>query len=328
MALKEIPCRSNSRSHRRRLDRQSPRARHQIKLELDQFRRAVVVSLGADAGDAVAQAALQRTQRLPLQPVERIAGRLSLGDCRAGEVLVPIVVVAIGAAEIELALSLHEQLSAFGNGGFELRVGVAGDGDTARLPRHECGEREQVVALVRQRSRLLMRRAAQIDALLQIDWTASLLVEGGIAGRHALHAGARVFMAIRAGLARRTSLAVPKRFAVEHPQHAGIGGIVVLHRSRVRRHEAEPRSALSLRDFSGENSTEGDGRRGQQRSNRYLTGRPHSTDIEAEAVSLKPLSPIHSKSNLPLSVATVKKVMNGFAAIAGNRSARKISTPL
>ncbi len=54
----------------------------------------------------------------------------------------------------------------------------------------------------------------------------------------------------------------------------------------------------------------------------------HSTVMAAEAVSAKPLSPIHSKSNLPLSVATVKKVMNGFAAIAGNRSARKISTPL
>ena len=50
--------------------------------------------------------------------------------------------------------------------------------------------------------------------------------------------------------------------------------------------------------------------------------------IEAEAVSEKPLSPIHSNSNLPLSVAVVKKVMNGLAAIAGNRSARKISVPL
>jgi hypothetical protein len=49
--------------------------------------------------------------------------------------------------------------------------------------------------------------------------------------------------------------------------------------------------------------------------------------MEAEAVSLKPLSPIHSNSNLPLSVATVKKVTKGLAAIAGNRSARKISTP-
>jgi len=44
-------------------------ARHQIKLELDQFGRAVIVSLRADATDAAAQAVLQRTERLPLQPV-------------------------------------------------------------------------------------------------------------------------------------------------------------------------------------------------------------------------------------------------------------------
>jgi hypothetical protein len=31
---------------------------------------------------------------------------------------------------------------------------------------------------------------------------------------------------------------------------------------------------------------------------------------------------------LPLSVAVVKKVMKGLAAIAGNRSVRKISDPL
>ena len=59
-----------------------------------------------------------------------------------------------------------------------------------------------------------------------------------------------------------------------------------------------------------------------------MPANPHSTVIEAEAVSEKPLSPIHSNSNLPLSVAVVKKVMNGLAAIAGNRSARKISVPL
>src|SRR4030081_1601522 len=38
--------------HRRRLHRHFSRARHQIELELDQFRRAVGVSLGAYAGEA------------------------------------------------------------------------------------------------------------------------------------------------------------------------------------------------------------------------------------------------------------------------------------
>ena len=50
--------------------------------------------------------------------------------------------------------------------------------------------------------------------------------------------------------------------------------------------------------------------------------------MEAAAVSEKPLSPTHSNSNLPLSVTDVKKLKKGLAAMAGNRSARKISAPL
>ena len=50
--------------------------------------------------------------------------------------------------------------------------------------------------------------------------------------------------------------------------------------------------------------------------------------MEAEAVSENPRSPIHENSNVPLSVAVVKNAMKGLAEIAGNRSARKISSPL
>ena len=74
-----------------------------------------------------------------------------------------------------------------------------------------------------------------------------------------------------------------------------------------------------MRDFGGE------GRRRDQQRNGYGASKSHSTVIEADAVSENRWSPIHSNSNLPLSVAVVKKVMNGLAAIAGNRSARKIS---
>src|ERR1700737_4912331 len=117
--------------------------------------------------------------------------------------------MAIGAAEIELALPLHEQVVSFGDEGLEPRVVPGIDGDAARLLCDECGERQQVVAFVRKRRRLLMSRAAQIDALLQIHGTSKLLVEGGVAGRDALHAGARVVMTIGAGLARRSSFAFP-----------------------------------------------------------------------------------------------------------------------
>ena len=54
----------------------------------------------------------------------------------------------------------------------------------------------------------------------------------------------------------------------------------------------------------------------------------HSTVMGADSAAEKPLSPVHSNSIVPLSVATVKNVMNGLAAIAGEKSARNISSPL
>ena len=134
---------------------------------------------------------------------------------------------------------------------------------------------------------------------------------------------ARVAVAIGTCLVGRSGLALPQRFAVEHPEHAGIGGVIILHCLGVGTHECVTGAALGLRDLRGDN----DARR-QQRSHGYEAGKSHSTVMEADAISEKPLSPIHSNSNLPLSVAVVKKVMNGLAAIAGNSSARKISAPL
>src|SRR5258708_16939838 len=144
--------------------------------------------------------------------------------------LAPIVVVAIRASQIELALPLHEQLTSFGDERFELRVGAGDDRDAARLLRDEGCEREQLVAFVSKRRRLLIPRAAQIDALFEIDGTSELLVERRIAGRYTLHAGARLIMAIGAGLSRRTALALPHYLAVWHRHHAGVRRIVILHR--------------------------------------------------------------------------------------------------
>src|SRR4029079_10034876 len=92
------------------------------------------------------------------------------------------------------------------------------------------------------------------------------------------------------------SLVIPYLLAVEHPQHAGIGGAVVLHRPGVRRHETVAGAAFVLRDFSSQRI------RCRHTRTPHDAGKPHSTMIEAEAVSEKPLSPIHSNSNLPLSV--------------------------
>jgi hypothetical protein len=57
-----MSTRPSSRPHGRCFDWHAARARHQIKFEFDQFRRAVTKILRPHAGDAVAQAPLQRSQ--------------------------------------------------------------------------------------------------------------------------------------------------------------------------------------------------------------------------------------------------------------------------
>ena len=60
---------------------------------------------------AVAQPPLQRAERLPFQPVDRIAGRMRLRD-RVPASSCPSCRRGIGAGEIELALPLLEQIAA------------------------------------------------------------------------------------------------------------------------------------------------------------------------------------------------------------------------
>src|SRR5207245_9137018 len=112
------------------------RAPHQVELEVHEFGRAVGVGLRAHTGETAAQAALEGAQALPLEPVERISGRMGLSDGAAGELSAPVVVVALGAGEIELALTTEERFAT----GFEDRPGARVDRNidrqAARLPRH------------------------------------------------------------------------------------------------------------------------------------------------------------------------------------------------
>src|SRR5277367_620149 len=135
-------------------------------------------------------------------------------------------------------------------------------------------------------------------------------------------------MTIGAGLSCDARLAVPQCLAIQRAQHAGIGGVVILHGLGFRPHEGVTRSTLCGWDFGRDQRPKDDAGCDQQDCEKYRRPRFHSTVMLADAVSEKPLSPIHSKSNFPLLLATVKKEMNGLAAVAGNRSARKISSPL
>src|SRR5262249_35141274 len=152
-------------------------AGHEIELELDQLRRTEIIGLRPYTCHAGAQAALQRAERLPFQPIKRIAGGVSLRDRRSRQPLVPDLLMAIVAGEVELALPLGVERAAFGDERLELRIRPDLDRTAARLLRDEGGDCQQIAALKGKRRRLLMVGAAEIDALLEIDGPAKRLVE-------------------------------------------------------------------------------------------------------------------------------------------------------
>src|SRR5206468_9513552 len=115
--------------------------------------------------------------------------------------------------------------------------------------RHIGAEREQLLALERQRRRLLALGAADVDLLIEVDRAPARSIESRIARRHALHALARLAVAVGAGLAGRADLALPQRLAIEHREGAGIGSVVVLHGARVAAHEVVAGLALVERDL-------------------------------------------------------------------------------
>src|SRR6266851_9940155 len=236
---------------------------------------------------------------------------LRCSDPSACELLAPVVVVALRAGEIELPLAAREHVAA----GVEerLRALVVRDLDRhpARLQPHIGREREQLLAFERERRRPLPVRAAEVDSAFEIDRPSAPDIEGGIARRHALHARLGVAVAIAARFAGVAVLAAPQRLAVEHPQRAGIAGVVVLHGAGVAAHELIAGFALGERDLAGDRGRAEKGAGDDDRC------RLHSTVMAAEAVASKPLSPVQAKLSVPLSVATVEKVKNGLAEIAG-----------
>ena len=153
------------------------------------------------------------------------------------------------------------------------------------------------------------------------------LIEGGVARGDALHAAGRLTMTIGAGLSRRPVLTLPQYLTVQHPEHARISAVVVLHPAQLGTHQPVIRTPLVAGDLARLGAERN--RKDHRRSARPSPQRAgHSTVMAAFSLAAKPLSPRHSKAIVPLSVATVKNEMKGLAAIAGDSSARKTSSPL
>src|SRR2546428_12100127 len=111
---------------------------------MDELVGAEAVGPGEEADENVAEPPLREAKALPLEPAERVAGRVRLRDNVARELPPPVVVVALSARVVELALAPMERRAA----GVEEGVCARADGDVDRqaagLDRHERGEREQL----------------------------------------------------------------------------------------------------------------------------------------------------------------------------------------
>src|SRR5271170_1986878 len=124
------------------------------------------------------------------------------------------------------------------------------------------------MALESQGRRFLLLHTTGVDTLVQIKQSSSM--QPWVACGHPLHA----VVAVSAGLVRCARLAIPQYLAVEHPEHRGIGGVVVLHGPRLAAPELVAGTALGKRDVRPCGRTE------NQNQNEKTRG--HSTVIAAD----------------------------------------------
>jgi len=162
---------------------------------------------------------------------------MRLGDDAAGQAPAGVVVMALRAGEIELAAPLGIQRRPAGEGRRQAWILRRGHRRAARLVGDEGGQRQQGLAFPRQRAGAA-GRAMRDDPPGQVDGRARRPIPGRIARRHPAH---RRRIAMASGTALR-----PKRLALQHPQHAGIGAVIGLHRLGIARHVREAGTAFTL----------------------------------------------------------------------------------
>src|ERR1019366_405641 len=138
-------------------------------------------------------------------------------------------------------------------------------------------------------------------------------IERGIA-RGGAAQGRDITVAGRAGLSRGAGWLGPQCLTLLHPKERRIGGIVILHRARIRTGIVVPGPSMARAD----QQQRGDGERGKP---------VHVTVIATSSVWVTPWSSVNVSANVPLFSAPTLNDRNGLAALAGKKSASSTVSP-
>src|SRR5690606_21411165 len=196
------------------------------------FRRAVIQNLRAHTQAARAQTAVKGAERLPLEPINGKSRRMALADGVSSELPAPVLIMTLGASEVELTLPHREELAAC------LEMAGCGsvdrhrDGHSPGLIGDEGCKSQQLIRFIRERLRALPLASALVDPQLDVEQLAGGLIDHRVARRHAFHAGFSINMAAGTGLALRTRGRGPQLFTGGHPKHTRIGTLVCLLRAK------------------------------------------------------------------------------------------------
>ena len=228
---------------------------------------------------------------------------MTLADGFGEQSLAPLRVVAVRARQVHLSAPQVVRRASR----FEMRarraVDARRDRQAERLARDIGGEREQLLGFVTQGLRIHAPGAAKIDAVLEVDELSARLVDFRIARGHAAHA--RVLVTACAGEGFFPRELAPEPLPALHPQHAGIGEVVVLQGAQVgaEKHGAGLELARRNRALLREHDTGGERGGGESEPR---AGAPHPlTTMDWRSEPRSPSSSIHVNSRSPLAWATV-----------------------
>src|SRR5207247_7185639 len=137
--------------HSRSFERQALCPPCEIKLHIGQLGGAGTRHFGTDAEQAGANAPLQRTQCLPLEPIGGKRVAVALTDRLGVQPLAPVLLVALRAREIHLTMPRRVESPAALEARALRSIDARRSRHSARLIRHIGGQREELVGLVFER---------------------------------------------------------------------------------------------------------------------------------------------------------------------------------